>query len=319
MFNEEQKVRFIRSYTDSINTANVATNVFKNFEKYEQEWGADLCTRSAEELQPVIDDILGLRSKSRWMTLSILKEYVKWCLTMHIPNAKDGMLQIEVAGIDKIRKQMVASPLHLQKYLDQVFDSESEETIDNIYRCYYWMAYGGIKEEDTLFIKNSDVDFEQMIICYRGTSVPIYREAIPAFRNVIRLDSFVYQHPNYKDIRRDRIPGDELMRGIKATTKTMTIRSTLSRKSAEAVKAGKTEQQLSFHRISLSGLFYRTYERERIGLPVNFSEAAVSFMEGRSYTLGNREKLVHRQNKIERDYIEDYQRWKLAFASASIL
>ena len=84
MFNDEQKTRFIRSYTSSINTANVATNVFNSFEKHEQEWGADLCTRSADELQPVIDDILGLRSKSRWMTLSILKEYAKWCLMMRV-------------------------------------------------------------------------------------------------------------------------------------------------------------------------------------------------------------------------------------------
>lgn len=313
MYNEEQKTRFIRSYTNSINTANVATTVFNSLEKNEQEWGADLCTRRTDELQPVIDDILGLRSKSRWMTLSILKEYVKWCLAMHVPSACDGMLHIEVSGIDKVRRQMVASPMHLQKYLDAVFDKEPAETIDNIYRCYYWMAYGGIREEDTLTIKKSDVDLEQMIIRYRDTSVPIYREAVPAFRNVIRLDDFFYQHPHY-ETRRDRVPGDELMRGIKAATKTMTIRSTLSRKSSDAIKTGKTEQQLSFHRIGLSGLFYRTYERERMGDSANFSEAAVDFMEGKIYHLREREKLVHKQNKIERYFMEDYQRWKLAFS-----
>lgn len=315
MFNDEQKTRFIRSYTSSINTANVATNVFNSFEKHEQEWGDDLCTRSADELQPVIDDILGLRSKSRWMTLSILKEYAKWCLMMRVPDACDGMLHIEVSGIDKVRKQMVASPLHLQMYLDQVFDKESQETIDNIYRCYYWMAYGGISEEDTLFINRSDVDLELMLIRYNNTSVPIYREALPAFRNAMQLSSFVYLHPNYtKTIRRDRVPGEELMRGIKATTKTMTIRSSLSRRSADAIKAGKTEQQLSFYRVWLSGLFYRIYERERAGVPVDFSEAAVNFMEGKTYVLCGREKIEHKQNRIERDYMEDYQRWKLAFS-----
>lgn len=131
MFNEEQKIRFIRSYTNSINTANVATNVFNGFESYELEWGADLCTRTADELQPIIDEILGLRSKSRWMTLSILKEYAKWCMMMRVSGACDGMLHIEVSGLDKIRKQMVSSPLHLQMYLDKVFVDESEETIDN--------------------------------------------------------------------------------------------------------------------------------------------------------------------------------------------
>ena len=210
---------------------------------------------------------------------------------------------------------MVASPLHLQMYLDQVFDKESQETIDNIYRCYYWMAYGGISEEDTLFINRSDVDLELMLIRYNNTSVPIYREALPAFRNAMQLSSFVYLHPNYtKTIRRDRVPGEELMRGIKATTKTMTIRSSLSRRSADAIKAGKTEQQLSFYRVWLSGLFYRIYERERAGVPVDFSEAAVNFMEGKTYVLCGREKIEHKQNRIERDYMEDYQRWKLAFS-----
>lgn len=315
MYNEEQKTRFIRAYTNSINTANVAATVFNNLEEHEHKWGADMCTRRADELQPVIDDILGLRSKSRWMTLSILKEYVKWCLAMRVPDVCDGMLYIEIPGIDKVRRQMVASPLHLQRYLDQVFDSESEETIDNIYRCYYWMAYGGIREEDTLSISMSDVDMEQMLIHYHNTSVPIYREAIPAFKNALQLNSFVYLHPNYaKSIRRDRVSGNELMRGVRATTKTMTIRSTFSSRSSDAIKAGKTEQQLSFHRISLSGLFYRIYERERAGVPVDFSDAAVRFMEGKKYFFGGREKLVHRQNKIERDYMEDYQRWKLAFS-----
>lgn len=314
MFNEEQKTRFIRSYTRSIHTANVATTVFNSFERYEHGWNSDLCTRQAVELQPVIDDILGLRSKSRWMTLSILKEYVKWCLLMRIPGACDGMLHIEVAGIDKVRKQMVSSPMHLQKYLNEVFDDESEKTIDNLYRCYYWMAFGGVRESETILIKKADVDLEQMIISYDNTSVPIYREAIPAFKNTIELSSFRYKHPNYETISRDRVAGDELLRGIKTTTHTMTIRSTLSRKASKAIEDGKTTQQLSFYRISLSGLFYRTYELERMGIEVNFAEAAVRFMEGRTYILGEREKIEHRQRKVERDYKEDYQRWKLAFS-----
>lgn len=315
MFNEEQKTRFIRTYTKSLYTANIATGIFNRFEKYEQVWQADLCTKQASDLQPVIDDIIGARLKSRWQILSILKEYTKWCLVMKIPDACDGMLHIEAPGIEKVRRQMVSSPLHLQIYLDQVFDAESMETIDNIYRCYYWMAYGGIQEEDTISITHSDVDLRQMIIRYQNTSVPIYREALPAFQNALQLTSFLYNHPSYTHpIRRDRVPGDTLMRGIKSTTKIMSIRSALSHRSSEALKCQKTELQLSFYRIWLSGLFYRMYERERAGVPVDFSDAAINFMSGKAYTLSGREKIEHRQNRIEREYMEDYQRWKLAFS-----
>lgn len=315
MYQEEQKIRFIRSYTKSISTANVATGIFNRLEPYEQMWQADLCTKQAEDLQPVIDEIIGVRQKSRWHILTILKEYTRWCIAMKIPGACDGMLHIEVSGLDKVRRQMVSSPLHLQMYLDQVFDAEDQETIDNIYRCYYWMAYGGIQEEDTILIRQEDVDLSHLMIRYQNTSAPIYREAIPAFQNAMSLNSFLYKHPNYSHtIRRDRVPGTTLMRGVKSTTKIMTIRSSLSHRSAEATKKQRTELQLSFHRVWMSGLFYRMYERERAGVPVDFSEAAVSFMGGRTYTLSGREKIEHIQNRIEREYMEDYQRWKLAFS-----
>ena len=315
MYNEEQKVSFIKSYTGSLNTANVATTIFNALEKYEINWQADFCTRSKAELQPVIDEIVGLRTKSQWMTLIILKEYVKWCIAMKVPGACDGMLHVEAVGLDKIRHQMVSSPLHLQRYLDELFDPESEETIDNIYRCYFWMAYGGIDEEDTILITKEDINFEQMTITYKDTNVPIYREAIPAFRNAVSLTSFLYKHPNYsKTIRRDRIGGDTIMRGIKAETKTFTMRTTLSKRNIKAVEEGLTDLRLSFYRVRMSGLFYRIYERERAGVPVDFSEAAMRAMAGKEYSIKGRIKLEHKQNRMERDYMEDYQRWKLAFS-----
>lgn len=315
MYNEELKVRFIKDYTSSINTANVATVIFNAFEKYEDVWQADLCTQGADVLQAAVDEVVGIRAKSKWMTLTILKEYVKWCMTMKVPGACDGMLHIETVGLDKIRHQMVSSPLHLQKFLDTLFDPESEETMDNLYRCYFWMAYGGIDEDDTIFIKAEDVDLTEMVIRYKDTRVPIYRESLPAFRNAVSLGSFLYKNANYKKpIRRDRLVGDTIMRGIKATTKTFTMRTTLSKRNIKAVKDGKTDMQLSFYRVRMSGLFYRAYEMERAGIPVDFSEAAVNAMEGKTYSLSGRVKIEHKQNRIERDYMEDYQRWKLAFS-----
>lgn len=315
MYNEQQKINFIKGYTGSLNTANVATTIFNALEKYEEQWQADFCTRSKEELQPVIDEIVGLRTKSQWMTLIILKEYVKWCIAMKVPGACDGMLQVEAVGLDKVRHQMVSSPLHLQKYLDELFDPESEETIDNIYRCYFWMAYGGIDEEDTILVKREDINFEQMTIAYKDTNIPIYREALPAFRNAVSLTDFLYKHPNYtKTVRRDRIGGDTIMRGIKAETKTFTMRVTISKRNIKAVEDGRTDLQLSFYRVRMSGLFFRAYERERAGIPVDFSEAAMRAMAGKEYSIKGRIKLEHKQNRMERDYMEDYQRWKLAFS-----
>ena len=318
MYNEELKTKFIRDYTQSINTANVAPTIFNSFSLDEEGWQADLCTKSAEELQPVIDRVMALRMRSQWVAMNILKEYVRWCIANKVSDACDGMLNITMVGLDKIRKQMVSSPLHLQRCLDEVFDPEQDGTIDNIYRCYYWMAYAGIKEEDTVLVKASDVSFSEQCISFKGTSYPLYRESLPAFHQSVELTEFMHRHPNYKKpVMRPRVDGDNIMRGIRASTKLLTVRTTLSKRMKDAEDQGKSEVKLSYFRVWISGLFYRMYERERAGLPVDFSEVAADMMSGKTYRIegvNKRIKVSHLQNRKELDYTEDYQRWKLAFS-----
>lgn len=315
MYNEEWKQKFISDYTKSLNTAHVASVIFEAVEPYEETYGKDLSALTVEELQPVINNILGLRTGSKWTSISILREYVRWCTINKCPGACDSIMQVDLLGLDKLRLQMVASPLHLQRYLDEVFDPEEDDTIDNIYRCFFWMGYFGIPEEDTLSIQSNDVDLNNLVIHYGDEECTIYREAIPAFRNAINLTQFRYKHPNYsKVIVRDRVEGTALLRGIKADTHIMTIRSTLSRRVSAAYKEGKTKHQLSFYRIWLSGLFYRMYEMERAGIPADFSDAAIQQTEGKTYSLSGRATLRQKQNRKAREYMADYQRWKLAFS-----
>ena len=316
MYNEELKTKFVRGYTNSISTAEVCQTIFNAFKQYEVEWGADLCTRSTEELQPVVDGLVGLRARSKWMRLIILKDYVKWCIGMKVPGACDGMLKIETVGLEKVKHQTVASPLHLQRYLDSICEPESEETTDNIYRCFYWLAYGGVAEEDILSIKCSDVDLNNMVVRYNDTEVPIYREALPAFKNCVKLTQFVYKHPNYdKLVYKDRADGDTLVRGIRSAPSIKAMRVELSRRSKAKMDEGKTDLKLSYFRVWISGLFYRMYERERAGIPVDFSAAAAQFMEGKTYKLDRgRNTPEAKKRQLTRDYLEDYERWKLAFA-----
>lgn len=315
MYNEEQKVKFIRSYTHSVYTAKAATIVFNNFEKYEEEWGADLCTRSTEVLQPIIEEMVGLRSKSKWMSLSILRAYAKWCMAMNVPGACDGILHVEIIGVDKIRRQMVSSPTHLQICLNELLTPESDETIDNVYRCYFWMAFGGIREDDSFSVSAQCVDFDRMVINYNVTEFPIYREALLAFKNAVQLTDFAQFNPEYHEpIRRKRVPGDELMRGIMAQSNSLAIRSTLSRKFAAAIESGRTKCKLSYGRVRLSGLFYRTYEMERAGIPVDFSDVATEFMNNKTYALHKDSEIMYKQNRVESEYRDDYMRWKIAFS-----
>lgn len=316
MFNYDLKSEFVQCYTDSIPTAKLCYDVFTAIEKYEISQNADICTMTKEELRHIIDDVAGIRARSRWSRISILREYAKWCIKNKVPGACDGILHTEALGLRKIKQQMVSSPLHLQRYLDSICEPESENTVDNIYRCFYWLAYGGVDEKDILDIKCSDIDLINMSVHYKNTEIPIYRESLPAFKNCMYLTQFAYHHPNYSNtICRDRAGGDTLVRGIRNVPSVTAMRVELSRRAKAKVDEGKTDLRLSYFRVRMSGLFYRMYERERAGIPVDFSGTAAQFMEGKTYKLeSGRNTPESKKHQLARDYLEDYERWKLAFA-----
>lgn len=317
MYNEEIKTKFVQSYTKSISTANVCNTIFNAIEKYETEWDADICTKNEEILQPVVEELVGFRARSKWMRLIILKDYAKWCISMNVPGACDGMLKINTIGLEKIKQQTISSPVHLESYLNEICEPVSEKTTDNIYRCYYWLAYAGIKEEDILKVRCTDVDFDKMIVKYNDTEVPIYREAVPAFKNCVELTQFVYKHPLYsadKIVWRDRAPGDTVVRGVRAQASLKAMRVELSRRSKAKRDDGLTDLKLSYYRAWISGVFYRVYENEQMGIEPDFSSIVSQQIEGKLYKLDSgRNTQDAKKRQLVHDYLEDYQRWKLAY------
>lgn len=317
MYNEELKTQFIQEYTKSISRAEACVQAFNAIEPFEVRWDADFCTKSTAELEPVIEQLVGFRVRSRWLRIIIFQKYVKWCLAHKVKDACDGMLQVECVGLDKVRNQMVSNPTMLQAYLDVICDPELERTTDNIYRCFYWMAYSGMDEHDIMNVKCSDVDFDNMVIRYGGEQYEIYREALPSFRNAATLTEFVYKHPNYppdKKVIRNRALGDTLIRGIRSTTSLASLRVELSRRSKKFIEDGLTDKQLSYYRVYLSGLFYNMKRREEAGIPVDFSGVASRFMEGKTYKLDTgRNTPEAKKRAVVNDYLQDYERWKAAF------
>ena len=317
MYNEELKTKFVQGYTSSINTANVCYTVFNAIEKYENEWGADISTRSVDDVQSAIDEIVGLRTRSKWMRLNILSDYARWCVSEGVPGACDSLTKIHSIGLSKIKQQTVSSPAHLEKYLNEICDPVQLKTTDNIYRCYYWLAYAGVKEEDILHIRCEDVDFDNMVVNYNGTEVPLYREAVAAFRNCVELSQFFYNHPLYsadKQVWKDRAPGDTVVRGIRAQVSVKAMRVELSRRSKAMRDDGLTALKLSYYRAWISGLFYRVYELEQMGIEPDFTTVVSKQIGDKLYKLDSgRNTQSAKRRQLVYDYIEDYNRWKLAY------
>lgn len=325
MYNEELKERFIKEFSTSTARRNIAIGVFNMLEEYEKQWGSDFCTRKKDDIAPLIDEAAGLRMSSQSGRLTILKLYVRWCIANNVEGACDDIFSIEEPSLEKLKRQTVANPQHLQRYLNCICDLESEETVGCIYRCLYWLAYGGMQEKYVLNVTTSDVDLQNMVVNYDGKEYPIYREAISAFKNCVNLTQFRYKNPKYtteKEIFKNRASGNTLLRGYSATRSVEAIRVEMARRSAnprfktEKDKNDKSlDLQLSFFRVWLSGLFYRTYEAERAGMPVDFMAAAAQFMEGKTYKLDKgRNLLGARQRRLASEYLEDYNRWKEAYS-----
>lgn len=307
MYNQERKERFLTKYEENKNTKKVATHVFNASSKFEESRGRDVCEFPTEELQEVVDAVLGLRTRSKWLGVHVLEEYFKWCQISNYAIEDQSIQNVSLLGIDKLRSQLVASPTHLQKVLDTFLDKEEEETLESLYRCYYWFAFMGVPEVTTFELLVDSVDFSQLSIITEDGEYPIYREAIPAIRNASQLKDFAYKHPLYNDvIRRNRLDSEKLMRGVKADLDLMSARDVLSKKIRGEIKKGTPIGQLTYNRMEMSGKFYRTFERERAGFSIDSKEVTPQHPNGK-------ENLSKSQRIKEISYMEDYSRWKLAF------
>ena len=317
MYNEEQKRDFLNQYSKSKSGLEAYARAFNAMQKYEEEWGADLCTRTKEELEPAVNSVLGVRSQGKGARMALYKAYVQWCLENGVEGACDGMMYVDISDAKKMVEQMVNSPTHLQKYLDTVFHKESEKTIDDIYRCYLWLAFAGMSESDIFEVETTDVRFQDFSVTKNGKEYPIYRESLRAFKNCVELSGFVYLHPNYSnEVVRPRVPGKQLLRGIKTHAYPQIIRAELSKRTKRAVAEGKTKTRISYYRSWLSGVFYRMYQLELAGVEPDFSNVASDFMAGKTYNLSSGRNLIGaKHRRVIKEYSIDYERWKKAFFS----
>lgn len=312
MYRAPIKDQFLRECFTTEVSKNTARAVLERIAPYEERLELDISAIRGDALQDVIAHIVGIRGGSFVTDLRVLRSYVRWCIINRIPGACDDILSIQFSGVEKYRRRAVASPAHLQIYLDQVFNPESDETIDVIYRSYFWLAFAGIKEEDSVKIHVNQLDFEHMQIKFvNGEVYPIYSEALPALRKAASLNDFAYRNPNYKNgkvARKDRIGGDLLLRGIKKGSgddpAVLSYRTAASKKARLAEETGKTTQRLSYSSVYPCGIFFRAYHDEQAGLEVKFYHQASIDCKST-----NHESI----QKLARYYEEDYQLWKLAF------
>jgi len=306
VYNAELKTEFIQDYTSSKITATLMTQIFDRFEKLESEYDKDLCSFNAIELQIALDNILGLRAIGRWSKLSHIRSYIKWCMNKKVPGACYNFDKVNFDGAEKIRQSTVANPIDLQRYMDEVFDAEGKHHVDNITRAYLWLAFSGLTENVAAELTKDNIDFKNMKIFYKDFICPIYPESLVSLRDAVELTSFGHDHKHY-ETQMDRSEGDLVLRLGKTGVNIQRLRDYVIRRYHRAKRAGKVARNISYGRIYISGIFYRTYQFEIAGIKPNFASIVADKREMK----GASEQITKDSLRREiRGMEEDYQNWK---------
>ena len=302
MYNEVLKTKFVREITDSISTATAYKRLFDFLEVYETAAGKDLCQMELNEAQNIANKLTGNPAASKWAKISMIKTYCKWCVKSGIPNSRDVFSDIKSIGIGNIKNETVTSPAHLEKFLNEVFEKTENHTADNSLRCYCHLAYAGMRDVDIINVTKENVNFKKMTIEYNGAEYPIYREAVPVLNSCIDMSAYNYFHPNYNStVVKERVDLPYIVRGTRGEPSVVYFRTALTRANKKALEKERTALNLSYYTIWLSGLFYKMYELDELGVEINILE----FFK-KNYPAGNKSERIIRQ------YKEDYERWKLA-------
>lgn len=342
MLNRVQKADFIdeRYGTASLSTRKFASSVLTAMHPYELDWGTDFSEQPADVLQKAVNDIIGIRQQSGEHVLKVLQEYVRWRKEIEPDSTGDGIFDVYIDTVNKMRERMVSSPLHLQRIMDDVFDKTRENSSDCVYRAFLWMGFSGIRADDTICVTSDEVDLQLMEIRHNGETYPIYRESVPVFIRVCTLTEFT----DHKMIRgkstpcvTERAPGNTIMRmsenflsrqGSRDPLRS-TIRPRLARKLSDAQRRNDERNpneklnlnyDISFDRVYLSGVFYRMYEAERAGAVPDFTEQAEMQIRSRKANGKTYKESPHNNERkvvlrIARELAADYEAWKKAFST----
>lgn len=317
MYNESQKLKFINSLIKDGGYRNAITSHFAKIEKYERDvWKQDVATVTPEMLNSAVSEVLSnhIRNTTSAFMISAYKKYVTWCIQSGLP-ANPDLLNMKgnvgTSGVGLINK-MVSSPSHLKEVLDnkQLFTPTSEKTVDIVLKGALWLAFSGVELQEAVNLTSENVLFKLCIIYTKHGLHPIYPEATKELLVLCKDEKFNYHHPLYS-IYRDRHKGEEILRGFNKLSAHY-IQQQLASKFCD-----DQPYEFTYNSIYLSGEFYRMYQKESCGMPINFIDLInKDIIKRLMLPDGLQKKSVSIRrfiNNKHRDYLRDYNRWKETF------
>lgn len=291
IYNEKVKGRFMweseRELRRGSNAYVSYATMFQISGAFESRAGKDLAELSADELKKVCDLFAKHTSDRVLRYTTNLLRYLRWYKNKY-PDKDIGAAWKWVMGqLDKYRISLVASPTHLQLELNKIFRPEESDTIDNIYRTYFWLAFSGLRDkENACKVSIDDVRIDEMKFFANGVSFYLYPQSIKAVSRAAKCTSLNYEHPNYKGgiVSRDRYDSQMLLRGIKQDADIESLMVGVKKKTAAVCAKDPTAKRLTYRSVYDSGLFYRQLDLEASGMDVDFRDDIMKMRDVNGYS-----------------------------------
>ena len=318
LYNTNQKEEFINSISNSESSKKEYTTIFSRIGEVEELYDKDLCfMNDRDQLMEAASCIAGNRNASTQWKLRMLQRYVEWCAE-RFDGVSDEINNITAEDVNAIyiKNHMVSDPEDLTACLDSFLQPSEENTLDEIYKCLFWMAFAGIEKELTTNIKTSDVDLsilkDHFLIIHDRKQYEVPAIARKSFDICINSVAFKYINQNYTtgSIYRKRVDGDVLLRGVKASAQTY---KRLMDKILIKMQNNNCKRHISYRSVELSGFFWRLSLR---GDRVDFITTAKELISDREYKLDKSKTRATREGielKAARDLQYDFNLWKKTF------
>lgn len=297
MYNAEVKRKFISSITQSYSRAKYYASIFNRIEKYESELNADMYEMTSDQILNIINDVSTARTETTIVMTRAIRRYLAWCNESGYSHALVDIPVSTCSNLDTIRERCVRSAADLSRRLETIFPSHEAGDNDDVYCCYFWLAFIGIPKRLITDVRVNDVDITNGIISFNGTDYSIPREAMLCFDGCT----------DYKRLKLKKSDGSLLhVNQSKHTSSQLT--SIISSSMKARNEARGTDIKLKYLDVFMSGIYCRMYQNEKNGIPVSFQSVAEEVVESKGEG-SNYFKVGRARRQYERDYLI----WKEAF------
>lgn len=291
--------------------------------KYERMLDKDVGEFDRISLESSAYRIAKATKKDYDLLITLVKQYVRWRKEMGLTYNKE-ILDIVTETERLFMNQHLKSPAHFKNVMKErtVLNDKNQQvtvglresgtnTIDVTYRAFLWMLYVGLTKEEAIDVRASDVDLKNRCIVYNGRTFELPVESIEDFEKACNLTTFTFEKPSTSEpIFFKRKDGDLILRGYKSGKPTLTtLTPAIQRKLCPPDVPNLVKP--SYPAIAKSGVFFRTYVKELLGYPPDFTEDAIRMADKTKHTTEEaRQTAIKRFLKI---YLSEYTTWRDLF------